>query len=123
MKGKVIVTFLLMVWLVQSVAVHAEGIPWEASPNNWRNSQYNYENSSYNFANSPKNFKNAEGTRGRLNIVDLLGSVTGYAIPKKDGGINYFDNDGTRIGYSIDGGKTQYDIKGEEATFTVEVQE
>ncbi len=102
---------------------YAVAIPWEDSPNNWRNSRYNMENSAYNFANSPKNFENTEGKRGRLNILNSLGIVIGYAIRKKDGGINYFDSDGVRIGYSNDNGKTQYDPEGESESFSVEVQE
>jgi hypothetical protein len=104
-------------------AAQADTLPWEASPFNWRNSRYNYENSELNFSNSAKNFQNAEGTRGRLNIVNILGVVIGYAKVKADGSINYFDSDGTRIGYSVDGGKTQYDPDGEEVEFTVELQE
>lgn len=117
-------------WLVAIVLVGLVGVssaaaevPWEASPYNWPNSPYNFENSPNNFANSIKNFQNAEGRRGRLNIVNSLGVVTGYAIVKRDGGINYFDSDGDRIGYSVDGGKTQYGPSGEEASFTVSVQE
>lgn len=118
---RIFIPFFLVLTAIFAYTAHAD-TPWEDSPVNWRNSPYNYENSPLNFLNSPKNHVNAEGHLGRLNIVNMIGSVTGYAIVKRDGGINYFDNDGVRIGYSNNGGITQYNIEGELTKFTIEVQ-
>jgi hypothetical protein len=114
---------VLAVVFFSTVAIAQSTLPWEVSPYNWRNSPYNYDNSAANFLNSPYNVANREGQRGRINIVNLLGIVTGYAVIKKDGGINYFDNEGKRLGYSNDGGVTQYDVEGETTTFRTEVEE
>lgn len=93
---------------------------WEASPQNWKNSKHNYENSTYNFSNSPKNFFNKENNPKRVNIVNVFGIVVGYVIRKADGGVNYFDNDGVRLGYSPDGGKSQFDVSGKPTKFKLE---
>ncbi len=119
---RILFPFVFILTLVVENTAHAD-IPWEDSPLNWRNSPYNYENSPLNYGNSPKNVNNIEGRRGRLNIVNKIGSIIGYAIVKRDGGINYFDEDGVRIGYSNNGGVTQYEVDGDVTTFSVEVQE
>lgn len=73
---------------------------WESSPNNWDNSESNWENSSSNWENSPNNWDNSTSKWGNERIIrDEDGNATGYAVPKKDGGVNYFDLSGNREGY------------------------
>jgi hypothetical protein len=65
------------------------------SPYNPENSQYNPENSRYNPDNSP--YKSGGNSRV---IRDSDGNATGYAVPKPDGGVNFFDyKTGERTGY------------------------
>lgn len=92
---------------------------WEYSPSNWKNSKYNFDNSTYNYRNTPTFFINQKGNPERLNIIGLLGMVTGYAVPKADGGVNYFNNDGLRIGFSPDGGLHQFDIDGDQTKYDI----
>ncbi len=94
---------------------------WLASPNNWINSKYNTQNTSLNFANSVKNFANREDSPSRINILNTLGFVVGFAVQKPDGGVNYFDEDGERIGYSPDGGISQFEVDGDSTTFTTRI--
>lgn len=74
---------------------------WESSPNNWKNSPNNWENSSNNWKNSPNNWQNSpnnsSGNNGTVRNSD--GSSAGYAVPKADGGVNIYDNNGNRTGY------------------------
>ena len=105
---------------VRTVYAEDKSIPWDASPKNWKNSPYNYDNSELNFKNSQSNYLNQKANVNRINIVNLLGIVTGYVVKKTDGGWNYFDNDGKRIGYSPDNGRTAYTVTGESTTFTLE---
>lgn len=93
---------------------------WVASPRNWNNSKYNYDNSKFNFTNSPRNYANRESNPSRVNIVNLFGVVIGYVVKKPDGGLNYFDNEGNRIGYSPDGGISQFDEDGDATKFRIE---
>ena len=60
---------------------------WENSPNNWKNSPNNWENSP----------NNSSGNNGTVRNSD--GSSAGYAVPKADGGVNIYDNNGNRTGY------------------------
>lgn len=112
--------FFIIFTCFSFIAYSEDTIPWDASPLNWKNSQYNYVNSPRNFVNSVSNFENKEENPNRINIVNLLGSVTGYVIIKEDGGWNYFDNDGTRIGYSPNNGKSAYTVEGKPTSFDLQ---
>jgi len=59
---------------------------WNSSPNNWNNSPSNWDNSSNKYGND------------RL-MRDESGNVTGYAVPKSDGGVNFYNLNGERKGY------------------------
>ncbi len=65
----------------------ARAFDWNSSPNNWKNSPSNWEN-------SPNRFGNDRVIR------DNRGNVRGYAVPKSDGGVNIFDTQGNRKGYT-----------------------
>ncbi|MBL7661153.1 hypothetical protein JNK13_00220 [bacterium] len=119
MSTKNKITFFILLTLFPLLAAAEDQIPWEASVDNWGNSPFNYENSKFNIANSPDTFANSKDNPNRINIKNLLGIVTGYAVAKPNGYVNYFDNDGDRIGYSLDGGKTAYDDSGKPTTFKV----
>jgi hypothetical protein len=73
---------------------------WKNSPDNWQNSSQNWQNNSDNWKNSPQNWENSGQNYNSTNgIYDAKGNRTGYMVPRGDGGINYFNNDGTRMGY------------------------
>lgn len=73
---------------------------WNSSPDNWQNSQNNWENSSSNWRNSPNNWQNSPNRWGNERIIsDSDGSPAGYAVPKLDGGVNFYDSQGNRRGY------------------------
>src|SRR5579863_3587626 len=66
---------------------------WANSPQNWQNSPDNWQNNSQNWQNSGDNYYSTNG------IYDSSGNRTGYSVPTENGGINYFNNDGSRRGY------------------------
>lgn len=73
---------------------------WNSSPYNWDNSQYNWNNSPYNWNNSPNNWDNNPNRWGNERTIrDNNGNPTGYAVPTPNGGVNFYDNQGTRRGY------------------------
>jgi hypothetical protein len=73
---------------------------WNSSPYNWENSPYNWENSPHNFKNSPYNWDNSPYKWNNDRIIrDNQGRAKGYAVPREDGGTNYYDFDGNRRGY------------------------
>ena len=74
---------------------------WGSSPNNWDNSSNNWDNSSSNWKNSPNNWENSPGRFGNDRIIhDGEGNPAGYAVPKDSGGVNLYDFDGDRRGYT-----------------------
>jgi hypothetical protein len=74
---------------------------WENSPNNWANSPNNWANSPNNWANSPNNWANNPANQyGGNRVYGNDGAAQGYAVPRGDGGTNYFDFNGNRRGYS-----------------------
>ena len=74
---------------------------WESSPDNWDNSENNWENSSSNWDNSPSNYSNSTEKFGNDRIVyDEDGEAAGYAVPKESGGVNIYDFNGNRKGYT-----------------------
>jgi hypothetical protein len=73
---------------------------WRNSPDNWQNSSQNWQNGSQNWKNSPQNWQNSGNNYNQANgIYDSNGNRTGYTGPSANGGINYFNNDGSRRGY------------------------
>ena len=94
MKRLLTILFLL-------TATTAYGGDWDSSPSNWENSESNWENSSSNWRNSPSNYENSPTKYGNDRIVyDEDGEPTGYAVPKKSGGVNIYDLKGKRKAYT-----------------------
>ena len=73
---------------------------WNSNPHNWQNSPNNWQNSPNNWQNSPNNWQNSPNRYGNDRIIrDNNGNAAGYAVPRPDGGVNYFDSQGNRRGY------------------------
>ena len=73
---------------------------WRNNPDNWQNSSQNWQNSSQNWKNSPQNWQNSANNYNNANgIYDSSGNRIGYRVPSANGGVNYFNNDGSRRGY------------------------
>lgn len=78
---------------------HADGF-WDSSPYNWENNSLNWDNSSFNWENNSLNWDNSPSNWNSNRIIrNTDGDATGYAVPKIDGGVNYFNLDGIREGY------------------------
>jgi hypothetical protein len=74
---------------------------WSGSPNNWENSANNWDNSPSNWNNNPANWENSPNRYGNDRIIyDDRGNPSGYAVPKPSGGVNIFDLEGNRRGYT-----------------------
>jgi hypothetical protein len=74
---------------------------WRNSPDNWLNNSQNWENSSQNWKNNPQNWQNNPSNYNSTNgIYDSNGNRVGYSVPNANGGVNYFNNDGSRRGYA-----------------------
>ena len=73
---------------------------WANSPQNWRNNPNNWQNNSQNWRNNPQNWQNNANNYNSTNgIYDSNGNRIGYTVPTPNGGVNYFNNDGTRRAY------------------------
>ena len=95
---KYMILLVLLVMLLVSIKARSED--WNSSPNNWNNSPSNWENSQSNWNNSPNNWSNSPNNFGNTRIIrDNNGNAQGYAVPKADGGVNLFNQNGTRKGY------------------------
>jgi hypothetical protein len=95
---KYIFTFIVIFFFVSMPLATAQD--WKSSPYNWKNSPYNWENSSHNWKNSPHNWNNSPMRWGNERIIrDNGGKPMGYGVPKRDGGVNFFDLKGNRRGY------------------------
>lgn len=82
------------------VALANPAFDFNASPLNYQNSGLNYENSSLNYRNSPLNYDNsALNPRSGNGIYNSDGHRIGYGVEAPSGVINFFDNNGNRIGY------------------------
>jgi hypothetical protein len=91
-------TTLTVFVLILSFSAVAED--YNNSPNNYENSPNNYENSSSNYKNSPNNYENSPNKYGNDRITrDNEGNATGYAVPKDNGGVNFYNGNGDRTGY------------------------
>ena len=74
---------------------------WRNNPNNWNNNPNNWQNSSQNWNNSPDNWKNSANNFNSTNgIYDGAGNRLGYTVPSGNGGLNFFNNDGSRRAYT-----------------------
>lgn len=95
----VLICFLLVIFFPISLPL-ATAQDWRSSPLNWRNNQLNWENSPLNWRNNPQNWQNNPMRWGNERIIrDNNGKPTGYAVLKRDGGVNFFDLKGNRRGY------------------------
>jgi hypothetical protein len=96
----------LAFFLVASGQVSAQAQPypnnnWNNNPNNWNNSPNNFNNSPNNWNNSPNNFNNSPNNFNSSNgIYNNQGQRSGYQTKSPDGTVNFFDNNGNRIGYA-----------------------
>jgi hypothetical protein len=73
---------------------------WHNSPDNWQNSQQNWQNGSQKWENNPQNWDNSANNYNNANgIYDSNGNRTGYVVPRADGGVNYFNDNGDRRAY------------------------
>lgn len=89
---------LIAAILAYSSSVGAQD--WDSSPYNWENSPNNWNNSPSNWNNSPSNWDNSPSKWGNDRIIrDNSGNPSGYAVPKPNGGVNFYDNQGNRRGY------------------------
>lgn len=89
-----------LIGILSTVTVEADITSWNNSPYNYQNSEMNYENSPMNYNNSPMNYENSPMNYNSERIIrDNTGEAMGYAVPKSDGGVNYFDMEGHREGY------------------------
>lgn len=86
MKFLLLKNILLLIILGFGLSSVAVAQDWNSNPNNWKNSPNNWENSSHRYGNE------------RI-IRDNDVNSTGYAVPKEDGGVNFYDDDGDRQGY------------------------
>jgi hypothetical protein len=59
----------------------------------------NWENNPMNYQNNPMNYNSDRIVR------DNSGHAMGYAVPKPDSGVNYFDMQGHREGYQGPGSR------------------
>jgi hypothetical protein len=90
---------ILLVALL-ATSINAVAQDWNSSPNNWNNSPSNWQNSPNNWQNNPNNWQNNPSRFGNERLIrDTDGNVNGYAVPKSDGGVNFYDNQGNRRGY------------------------
>jgi hypothetical protein len=77
---------ILCAFLLFFFGVASARTGWDSSPYNWKNSPHHWDNSPHKYNND------------RI-IRDNQGNATGYAVPKDDGGVNYYDLEGNRTGY------------------------
>jgi len=90
--------YFILIFCVLSDISQAQD--WNSNPYNWQNSPYNFNNSSNNWQNNPNNWQNSPNKWGNDRIIrDNQGNPRGYAVPKADGGVNFFDQRGNRRGY------------------------
>jgi hypothetical protein len=91
---------MIFIFLIPFSGVAIAQTDWDSSPHNWKNSPYNWKNSPHNWRNNPHNWDNSPYKWNNDRIIrDNQGRAKGYAVPKEDGGVNYYDFDGNRKGY------------------------
>jgi len=94
----IVLTILSAFFLLAGLAIAQTD--YNSSPYNYKNSPSNHENSSTNYRNSPYNYDNSPYKYNNDRIIrDNQGRAQGYAVPKDDGGTNYYDMNGKRQGY------------------------
>jgi hypothetical protein len=96
--NKLTISAILM---IASTSAVSQSSPWNSSPNNRDNNSTNLQNSQHSWENSPANWANSKHNLESNRLIrDSSGKPIGYAVPKSDGGTNYFDFDGTRKAYT-----------------------
>ena len=108
------VLIALIIAFVSGV-VFADGVDFNTSnPYTYSNNPYTSSNNPYTSSNNPytsdnnrySNDNNPYNQSSTRIIRDNSGQPIGYAVPKKDGGTNYFSYDSTeRKGYQSGGSK------------------
>lgn len=100
---KNIASIVLLIGLLAAAALTAmpaAAQDWNSNPANWKNNPGNWQNSPSNWRNNPGNWENSPSRYGNDRIIrDNEGNARGYAVPKDDGGVNFFDFSGNRRGY------------------------
>jgi hypothetical protein len=98
--GSVIFLLVLLSVVINMSLVYAQTSNWEYSAYNWKNSSDNFLNSSYDWENNASNWKNSEYNWGNANgLYNAQGVREGYMTINRDGTVNLFNNDGSRIAY------------------------
>ena len=93
--------FLLLFAQIALFAKYSVAQNIRNSPYNMENSPYNMENSPYNSTNSPYNINNSQFNLDATNgVYSNQGQRIGYEVKAPSGVVNYFDNNGNRIGYT-----------------------
>jgi hypothetical protein len=81
--------------------VCAQTLNWDSSQLNYTNSPYNYDNSSNKWENSSQNWNNSQYNYNASNgVYTNSGDRIGYETISSEGTKNYFDNNGSRQGYT-----------------------
>jgi len=99
-RKEAIMKTVIVILTLFGLGVTAQAQDWTSSPNNWANLSSNWQNSPNNWRNSPNNWQNSPNRWGNERIIrDQSGRAAGYAVPRPDGGVNYFDLNGNRKAY------------------------
>ena len=102
--NKTFITILLLIVIYLSAwwasISYADSI-FDSSPMNFDNSILNFDNSMLNYENSILNFENSPMNYDSHRIIrSPEGEVLGYGVPKQNGGMNIYNINGDRIGYT-----------------------
>ena len=97
--GSIVPRFVVALAFAASVACGPAAAQSDRlDPYDLANDPYNFENSSDNFANSPYNYSNSLDNPDSHGIYDPAGNRLGYAVRRSDGVLNFFADDGERLG-------------------------
>lgn len=99
MKKLMFAACMLLALATATAEYNASQWDYRNTPLNYENSTLNYDNSTLKWENSPLNYDNSSWNPDRNNVYNEDGSSMGYKVIKEDGGANYFNNSGKRIGY------------------------
>lgn len=101
MNPSPLILLALLLVLTITSRTEADDSLWNNSPINYANNPINWDNSPLNYNNNPVNWENNPTNADSQRIIrDPSGGAIGYAVPKPDGGVNYFSMDGQRRAYS-----------------------
>lgn len=92
----------LVITCLMSTLVYAQQSPnWNNNPNNWNNNINNWDNNPNNWSNNPNNWNNSPNNYNATNgVYDSQGNRQGYQTQSPSGVVNYYNNNGNRIGYA-----------------------